>query len=145
MRISEEFLQTLDLLGICLFLRKLFSWRFLPEPTFCLLSVGFHRRLPSQVQWPGSLFACQSRLSELSCFCSCKTTASGARGTGCCDPVWMPLRVPKNKCRVEMELELLSHQDAGYSCVNVDRGQRIPLMELPGLKESDFWTFPKHI
>lgn len=44
-----------------------------------------------------------------------------------------------------MELELLSHQDAGYSCVNVDRGQRIPLMELPGLKESDFWTFPKHI
>lgn len=121
--ISAECFQTIDLLGICLFLRKLFSPGSLHQTRYLAFTEQeiLTGRSLGQVRWTGGPFAPQS-VQELSCLCSCKIAASeGARGTGYCDCAWMLLRVPESTWAETKRIEL--DQDVGCKRVNMDWSQ----------------------
>lgn len=92
--ISEECFQTIDLLGICLFLRKLFSWLFAPDQISGLAEREISRAVPwARCGGLGPFLLFSPVQSSAAAVPAKQPLQEGARGTGCCDCAWMLLHV----------------------------------------------------
>lgn len=92
--ISKECFQTIDLLGICLFLRKLFSWLFAPEQISGLTEWEISRAVPqARCGGLGPFLLLSPVQSSAASVPAKQPLQEGARDTGCCDCAWLLLRV----------------------------------------------------